>query len=102
MTSANVAQPAIRISIIFLCVWWDWLAIYYELLPYSQTLNSHLCCPQLHRVEEALVFYQYNAEPHIFILIHQKLQKLGWEVLMQPSYSLNLCHQVNTNCSCLR
>ena len=78
-------------------------AIYYELLPYGQTLKSDLYCQQWDRLKEAIaqkrpalanrrgiVFHQDNARPHTSIMTRQKLRELGWEVLMHPPYSPDL------------
>ena len=89
---AQTAKPGLTARKILLCVWWDWQGIiYYELLPYGQTLNSDLYCQQLDRLKEAIaqkrpalanrrgiVFHQDNARPHTSIVIRQKLRKLGW------------------------
>ena len=69
------------------------LIIYYELLPYGQTLNSDLYCQQLDHLKLAIdekrpelanrrdvAFHQNNARPHTFLVTHQKLRELGWEV----------------------
>ncbi|KAL6420427.1 hypothetical protein ACFW04_014434 [Cataglyphis niger] len=77
--------------------------IYYELLPYGQTLNSDLYCQQLDRLKIAIdqkrpelanrrgvVFHQDNARPHTSTVTRQKLRELGWEVLMHPPYSPDL------------
>jgi len=100
----TVAKPGLTIRKVLLCVWWDWQGIiYYELLPYGQTLNSDLYCQQLDRLKEAIaqkrpalanrrgiVFHQDNARPHTSIVTRQKLRELGWEVLMHPPYSPDL------------
>ncbi|GFW60795.1 histone-lysine N-methyltransferase SETMAR [Trichonephila clavipes] len=40
---------------VLLCIWRDWKgSIYYELLPYGQTLNSDLYCQQLDRLKLAI------------------------------------------------
>ncbi|KAL9925456.1 histone-lysine N-methyltransferase SETMAR-like [Glossina fuscipes fuscipes] len=40
---------------VLLCIWWDWKGIiYYELLPYGQTINSDLYCQQLDRLKIAI------------------------------------------------
>jgi len=52
---AQTAKPGLTARKILLCVWWDWQGIiYYELLPYGQTLNSDLYCQQLDRLKEAI------------------------------------------------
>ncbi|GFW82295.1 mariner transposase [Trichonephila clavipes] len=78
-----------------LCIWWGWNGIiYYELLPYGQTLNSDIYCQQLGHLRLAIdqkwpelvsrsgvVFHQDNARPPTFVMTRQKLWELGWEVL---------------------
>lgn len=45
--SQTVAKPGLTARKVLLCVWWDWKGIiYYELLPYGQTLNSNIYCQQ--------------------------------------------------------
>ncbi|GFS68994.1 histone-lysine N-methyltransferase SETMAR [Trichonephila clavipes] len=89
---------------VLLCIWRDWKGIiYYELLPYGQTLNSDLYCQQLDHLKleidqkrpklahrKGVVFHQDNARPHTSVVTHQKLWELGWEVLMHPPDSLDL------------
>ncbi|GFV70722.1 mariner Mos1 transposase [Trichonephila clavipes] len=71
---------------IVLCIYWDWKGIiYYELLPYGQTLNSNLYCQQLERLKlvidqkrpeyanRSVVFHQDNARPHTSVVNRQKL-----------------------------
>lgn len=100
----TVAKPGLTARKVLLCVWWDWKGIiYYELLPYGQTLNSDIYCQQLDRLKRAIdqkrpelanrrgvVFHQDNARPHTSIVTRQKLRELGWEVLMHPPYSPDL------------
>ncbi|GFS67322.1 transposase [Trichonephila clavipes] len=74
-----------------------------ELLPYGQTLNSDLYYQQLDRLKLAIglkwpelanrrgvVLHQDNVMPLISVVTHQKLWKLGLEVLMHSPYSLDL------------
>ena len=100
----TVAKPGLTARKVLLSVWWDWQGIlYYELLPYGQTLNSALYCEQLDRLKLAIeqkrpalvnrrviVFHQDNARPHTSLMTRQKLRELGWEVLMHPPYSPDL------------
>lgn len=100
----TVAKPGLTARKVLLCIWWDLKGIiYYELLPYGQTLNSDLYCQQLDRLKLAIdqkrpelanrrgvVFHQDNARPHTSVVTRQKLRELGWEVLMHPPYSPDL------------
>jgi histone-lysine N-methyltransferase SETMAR len=100
----SVAKPGLTARKVLLCVWWDWQGIiYYELLPYGQTLNSELYCDQLDRLNAAIeqkrpalfnrkgiMFQQDNARPHTSLVTRQKLQQLTWEVLLHPPYSPDL------------
>ncbi|GFW41692.1 putative DD34D transposase [Trichonephila clavipes] len=95
---------------VLLCIWWDWKGIiYYEWLPYRQTLNSDLYCQQLDywklvidqkRPELAnrkgIVFHQDNVRPHTSVVTRQNIWELGWEVLMHPPYSLHLHQAITT------
>ncbi|GFX10723.1 putative DD34D transposase [Trichonephila clavipes] len=46
----TLAKPDLAVRKVLLCIWWDWKGIiYYELLPYGQTLNSDICFQQLDR-----------------------------------------------------
>ncbi|GFT25006.1 mariner Mos1 transposase [Trichonephila clavipes] len=48
----TVAQPELAVKKVLLCIWWEWKGIiYYELLPYGQTLNSDPYCQQLDRLK---------------------------------------------------
>ncbi|GFW71031.1 putative DD34D transposase [Trichonephila clavipes] len=50
-----VAKPALTVRKVLLCIWWVWKGIiYYELLPFGQTLNSGLYCQQLDRLNLAI------------------------------------------------
>ncbi|GFU98288.1 histone-lysine N-methyltransferase SETMAR [Trichonephila clavipes] len=89
---------------VILCIWCDRKEIiYYELLPYGQTLNSDLYCQQVDRLKLATdqkrsycanrrgaVFHQVNATPHTSVVTRQKLWELVWEVLIHPPYSPDL------------
>jgi len=89
---------------VMLCLWWDWKGIvYYELLPYNQTINSDKYCSQLDRLKAAIdekcpelanlkdvVFHQNNARPHVSLHTRQKLVQLGWDVLSYSPYSPDL------------
>ena len=90
-----MAKPGVTARKVLLCIWWEWQGIiHYELLHYGQTLNSHLYCQQLDRLNAAhmqkrpsllnrgrIALHQGNARPHT---------SLGWEVLLHPPYSPDL------------
>lgn len=100
----TVAKPGLTIRKVMLSVWWDWKGIlYYELLPTGQTIDSARYCQQLTRLEQAIqkkrpelinrkgvVFHHDNARPHVSLVTREKLEELGWEVLMHPPYSPDL------------
>ncbi|GFY35661.1 mariner Mos1 transposase [Trichonephila clavipes] len=83
----TVARPGLTSKKVLLCIWWDWKGIiYYELLPYGQTLISDLYSQQLGRLKLAtdqkrpeltnrkgVVFHQDNATPHTSVMNRQKL-----------------------------
>ncbi|GFV14944.1 histone-lysine N-methyltransferase SETMAR [Trichonephila clavipes] len=89
----TVAKTGLTARKVLLCIWWDWKGvIYYELLPYGQTLNSDISCQQLDRLKVAIdqkrpelanrrgvVFHQDNARSRTSVLSRQKLWELGWE-----------------------
>ncbi|KAL9876423.1 histone-lysine N-methyltransferase SETMAR-like isoform 1-T3 [Glossina fuscipes fuscipes] len=51
----TVVKPGLTAWKVLLRIWWDWKGIiYYELLPYGQTLNSDLYCQQLDRLKIAI------------------------------------------------
>lgn len=89
---------------IMLSVWWDFKGIiYYELLPYGQTINSDVYCSQLTKLNDAihekrpklanrngLVYQHDNARPHVSLVTRNKLLSLGWDVLPHPPYSPDL------------
>ncbi|GFX01378.1 histone-lysine N-methyltransferase SETMAR [Trichonephila clavipes] len=100
----TVTKPGLTSKKVLLCIWYAWKGIiYYELLPYGQTLNSEIYCQQLDRLKlvtdrttarianrRGVVFHQDNTKPHTSLVTHQKLWELGWKVLMHPPYSLDL------------
>ncbi|GFV94845.1 putative DD34D transposase [Trichonephila clavipes] len=81
-----VAKPGLTARKVLLCIWWDWKGIiYYEFLPYGQTLNSDPYCQRLDRLKLAIdqkrpelansksvVFHQGNVRPHTCIVTRQK------------------------------
>ena len=87
-----------------LSVWWDWKGVvFFELLPRNQTINSNLYCRQLNNLNAAVkekwpelvnrkgvIFHHDNATPHIYLSTHQKLLRLGLEVMLHPRYSPDL------------
>ncbi|GFV50552.1 histone-lysine N-methyltransferase SETMAR [Trichonephila clavipes] len=99
-----VIKPGQTARKVLLSTWWDRKGIiYYELLPYVQTLNPDLYCQQMDRLKPVIdqkrpelanrrgvVFHQDNARPHTFVLNRQKIWELGWEILMHPPYSPDL------------
>ncbi|GFX22082.1 histone-lysine N-methyltransferase SETMAR [Trichonephila clavipes] len=100
----TVGKPGLTARKVLLCIWWDWKEIiYYELLPYGQTLNSDLYCQQLDHMKLAIEqkwleftnrrgvgFHQDNARPHTSVVTRQKLWDLDWKVLMHPPYCPDL------------
>ncbi|GFV16690.1 mariner transposase [Trichonephila clavipes] len=90
----TVVEPGLMVRKVLLCIWCDWKGIiYYELVPYGQTLNSDLYCQQLDCLKLAIhqsrpglanrrgvVFHQNNSRSHSSVVTHQKLWELVWEV----------------------
>ena len=87
-----------------LYVWWNWKGVvFFELLPRDQTINSDVYCRQQNKLNTAIkekrielvnrkgvIFHYDNATPHISSATHQKLLRLGWEVMLHPPYSPEL------------
>ena len=97
----QVPKPDWLAKKVLLCVWW-WHGgmIHWELVPNGQTINSDRYCAQLDRVQRKLrspdlaghfrggvVFQQDNARPHVSKATLQKIDQLGWECLVHPSYN---------------
>lgn len=86
---------------IMLCIWCDISGVvHWELLDPNLTVTAEVYCQQLVRLSQALVrirpalvnrkgviLQHDNARPHIARVTQQKIQKLGWEVLLHPPYS---------------
>lgn len=89
-STQTMAKPGLTVRKVLLCVWWDFQrVIYYELLPYGQTLNSNLYYQQLNRLKETIaqkkpalankrtiVFHQDNASLYTLLVTRQKLREL--------------------------
>ena len=87
-----------------LSVWWDWKGVvFFELLPKDQTINSDVYCRRLNKLITAIkekrlelvnrkgvIFYHDKAAPHTSLATHQKLLRIGWEVMLHPPYSPDL------------
>ncbi|GFY12733.1 mariner Mos1 transposase [Trichonephila clavipes] len=94
-SSATVPKPSIHQRKVLLCLWWDRKGpVYYELLKQGKTINADLYCNQLNKLNavikekmpalasrKGIVFHHDNARPHTAMVIQQKLNVLGWEVL---------------------
>ena len=73
-------RPGLHPKKVMLCIWWGQKgALYYELLPENQTINSNKYCSQLDHLKAApdekrpelvnrkrIIFHQDNARPHVF------------------------------------
>ena len=66
-------------------------------------MNSDVYCRQLNKLHAAVkekrpelvnrrgvIFHHDNATPHISLASHQKLLRLGWEVILHPPHSPDL------------
>ncbi|GFT40428.1 putative DD34D transposase [Trichonephila clavipes] len=80
----TVAKPGLMAGKVLLFIWWDWKGIYYESLPYGQTLNSDFYCQQLDCLKLAIdqkwpesateaVLCSIRTMPGQTIVTHQKL-----------------------------
>ena len=86
-----------------LCIWWDQLVVYYELLKPNETITGALYRIQLMRLSRALkekrahyysrhdkiILLHDNARSHIAAPVKTYLETLKWEVLPRthPQYS---------------
>ena len=77
--------------------------VFFELLPRNQTINSDVYCRQLNKLNavvkeklselvnrKGVIFHHQNATLHTSLSTHQKLLRLGWEVMLHPLYSPDL------------
>lgn len=101
---AAIAKPEIHQKKVMLSCWWDCKGVvYYELLPYGQTINTEVYCRQLEDLKSAVatkrpelanrwgvVFQHDNAKPHSSLRSRQKLTEFGWDVIPHPPYSPDL------------
>ena len=85
-------------------VWWDWKGVvFFELLSRNQTIISNVYCRQLNKLNapvkekrpefvnrKGVIFHHDNAKLHTSLATHQKLLRLGWEVMLHPPYSPDL------------
>ena len=81
-----------------LSVCWDWKdVVFFELLSRNQTINSDVFSRQLNKLNAAVkekrpelvnrkgvIFHHHNVIPHTSLATHQKLLRLGWEVMLHP------------------
>ena len=77
--------------------------IYFELLRNNKTITADVYSQQLRRLNEVLlrkrptlanqqdiILLHDNSRPHVAKLTQQKIERLGWEVLPHPAWSLDL------------
>ena len=77
--------------------------VFFALLPRNQTINSDVYCRQLNKLNAAVkekwpelvnrkgvIFHDDNTTPHTYLATRQKLLRLGWKVMLHPSYSPDL------------
>jgi len=92
-------------SKIMLCIWWDQKGlVYYELLKPGDSITGDRYRLQLIRLSHALrkkrpeyeqrydkvILLHDNARPHVTKVIKKYLEKLKWDVLPHPPYSLDI------------
>ena len=94
----NASRTVILTSKVMLCIWWDQLGVYYELLKPTETITGDRYRTQLMRLSRALkdkrpqynerhdeVILQHdNARPHVAKVVKTYLETLKWEVLPHP------------------
>ena len=100
VSEMNHHQPHQSPVFIHLCILWEskW-ALYYELLPENQTVNSSEYFSQLYQLKAALdekclklvnkkciIFHQDDVRPHVSLMTRQKLLQLDLEDLTHLPY----------------
>ena len=89
---------------VLLSIWGDCKgAMYLELVPPNATINAHVYCQQLERLNKALkkkrlvlgnqkglMFHKNNARPYTAKITSQKIEVLGWEKIFHLSFLLTL------------
>ncbi|GFQ71559.1 transposase [Trichonephila clavata] len=93
------AKHDLHLKKTIICVSWDWESmVHWEILE-SATVNKELYIVQLHLVKEAIrrkrphrqgqdTLLHDNVRPHVAHAVKAALQKLEWEVSLNPPYSL--------------
>lgn len=103
-SSHSVAKADLHPKKAMLSVWWDWRGVlYFEVLPYGQTIDAKKYCAQLDKLKQAVaekrpglanrkgvIFHHDNAKPHTALVTKKKLKSFGWEVMQHPPYSPDL------------
>lgn len=99
-----VAKADLHPKKTMLNVQWDWRSVlYFEVLPYGQTIDAKKYCAQLDKLKQAVaekrpglanrknvIFHHDNAKSHTALVTKHKLKSFGWEVMQHPSYSPDL------------
>ncbi|KAK6757894.1 hypothetical protein RB195_015613 [Necator americanus] len=103
--SDEVPDPFVKGGIhekkVMLSVWWGVHRIYhFELLPYNMTVTAEVYCAQLQRVADKIRkehpkldnirLLHDSARSHIAKKTSQKIQELGWKVLLHLPYNPDL------------
>lgn len=91
-------NPDLHPKKVMLSIWWNVNGpIHWELLPTGTTVTAALYCEQLDRlakklngIQDKVYFLHDNARPHVAKICREKLQQLGWTVLIHPPYSPDL------------
>ncbi|GFX45002.1 histone-lysine N-methyltransferase SETMAR-like [Trichonephila clavipes] len=81
--SGEAAQTVAKLGLTarkaLLCIWWDWKGIiYFELLPYGQTLNSDLYCQQLDHLRLVIDEKRPELANRRGVVPHQDNARLSW------------------------
>ena len=77
--------------------------VFFKLIPRNQTINSDVYSRQLNKLNatvkekqpksvnsKGVIFHNDNVTLHTSLAIHQKLLRLGWEMMLHPPYSPDL------------
>ena len=97
----TTSKAELHLKKFMLSVWWDWKGVEFsELLPRNQMINLNVYCCQLNKLNAAVkgkqpelvnrkdvIFHHDNATPHTSVATRQNLLRLGWKVMLHPSYS---------------
>ncbi|GFW97357.1 histone-lysine N-methyltransferase SETMAR [Trichonephila clavipes] len=100
----RTAKPGLHLKMALLYLWWGIHGIVHiEVLKHGETVYADLYCEQLDRLNQSLIekypviinrkgviLKHDNARPHCARKTLKKMNRLGWEVLPNTPYSLDI------------